>query len=198
MHTPSYSGSHVSGYNAAIEALVRTLAKKTEPSDKLNLITGWVNPGDVTALKGYLAAMGIQANVLLDTESFDAPTLPGQPAFAEGSTTWEDLADSANAVATVALSRYEGASAASWLHEKHKVPAVIADTPIGIANTDALLQHLSRLTGRPIPESLVRERGQARTPWPTWPTCSWPTSGWPSTATPTWCWAWPSSAGRWR
>ena len=161
VHTPSYSGSHVTGYNKAVEALVKSLAKKGEPTSKINLITGWVNPGDVTALKSYLKAMEIEANVLLDTETFDAPTLPGKPAFAEGGTTWEAIADTANAVGTVALSRYEGASAALWLEDKQQVPAVIADTPIGIRNTDALLGHFAQMTGKEIPESLVRERGQA-------------------------------------
>ena len=34
-------------------------------------------------------------------------------------------------------------------------------TPYGIANTDAMLEEISRITGKPIPESLVKERGVA-------------------------------------
>ena len=161
VHTPSYSGSHVTGYNNAIDAIVKTLAKKSEPSGKLNVFTGWVNPGDVTELKSYFAAMGIDANVLIDTETFDAPTMPGKDSFAYGNTTWEDIADTANAVGSVALSRHEGASAAKWLEGKFKVPASIIDTPIGIRNTDRLLKTLTDLTGKEIPESLIRERGKA-------------------------------------
>jgi len=161
IHTPSYSGSHVSGYNNAIDALVKTLAKKSEPSGKLNVITGWVNPGDVTEIKSYLTAMGIEANVLIDTETFDSPTMPGKDSFTHGATTWEDIADTANAVGTIALSRYEGAGAAKWLETKHKVPCVVNDTPIGIRNTDRLLKNLTDLTGKEIPESLIRERGKA-------------------------------------
>jgi len=160
VHTPSYSGSHVTGYSQAVTAVVKTLAKKTEPSGKLNVITGWVNPGDVTELKSYLKAMDIDANVLIDTETFDAPTMPDKKSFAYGSTTWEDIADTANAVGTVALSRYEGAPAAQWLQEKHQVPAKIVDTPIGIRNTDKFLRTLTEMTGHEIPESLIRERGK--------------------------------------
>lgn len=47
------------------------------------------------------------------------------------------------------------------MNEKFKVPAVIGTTPIGIKNTDILLQNISKLTGKPIPESLVKERGKA-------------------------------------
>lgn len=161
IHTPSYAGSHVTGYNNAVEALVKTLAKKGDPSGKLNLITGWVNPGDVIELKSYLSAMGIEANVLIDTETFDSPTMPDKKTFTHGNTTWEDLADTPNAIGTVALSRYEGASAATWLQTRHKVPAKILDTPIGIRNTDRLLRTLTEMTGHEIPESLIRERGKA-------------------------------------
>jgi nitrogenase molybdenum-iron protein beta chain len=41
------------------------------------------------------------------------------------------------------------------------VPALIGPTPIGIRNTDIFLQNVRRLTGQPIPQTLVRERGIA-------------------------------------
>jgi nitrogenase molybdenum-iron protein alpha/beta subunit len=52
-------------------------------------------------------------------------------------------------------------SAAEFLDEKFKVPAIISPTPIGIKNTDIWLQNISKITGKAIPESLVRERGKA-------------------------------------
>lgn len=161
VHTPSYTGSHVSGYNVAIQSLVTTLAKKQEPNGKLNVFTGWVNPGDVTELKHYISEMGIDATVLLDIESFDSPTMPSKDSFTAGSTTVEDLAGTANATGSIALSRYEGYSAAQFLEKKFEVPATITPTPIGIRNTDIMLQQLQKMTGKPIPDSLVRERGVA-------------------------------------
>jgi nitrogenase molybdenum-iron protein beta chain len=161
IHTPSYSGSHVTGYNNAVTALVKTLAKKTETNGKINLFTGWVNPGDVIELKSYLSAMGIEANVLIDTETFDSPTMPGKDNFTHGNTSVEDIEDTANAIGSIALSRYEGATAAEFLNTKFKVPAKVLDTPIGIKNTDKFLRQLTELTGHEIPESLIRERGKA-------------------------------------
>jgi nitrogenase molybdenum-iron protein beta chain len=161
VHTPSYTGSHVSGYNVAVQAMVTTLAKKTEPNGKLNIFTGWVNPGDVTLLKHYLSEMGVDATVLLDIESFDSPTMPTKDSFTYGSTTVEDIAGTANATASLALSRYEGYSAAQVLEKKFEVPATITPTPVGIRNTDILLQQIQKITGKPIPDSLVRERGIA-------------------------------------
>jgi len=47
------------------------------------------------------------------------------------------------------------------LNKKFEVPAIVGPTPIGIKNTDTWLQNIQKLTGKSIPESLVRERGKA-------------------------------------
>ncbi|QWT45569.1 V-containing nitrogenase subunit beta [Azospira inquinata] len=162
VHTPSFKGSQVSGYSECVLSLVKTIAnKKGKPTGKLNLFPGWVNPGDVTLLKHYLSEMGVEATVFMDTEDFDSPMLPDKTIEPHGKTTVEDIADSANAVASLALARYEGASAAKYLQDEFEVPAVISSTPYGIKNTDEMLQHIAKLTGKEIPASLVRERGIA-------------------------------------
>lgn len=161
VHTPSYNGSQVSGYNVAIQSLVSELAKKGQPNNKINIITGWINPGDVSEVKHYLQEMGVDANILLDIEKFDAPIMPDKSAFAEGSTTIEDIADSANSLGTIALCKYEGGDAAKFLEEEFEVPAIIDSMPVGIKGTDKFLKNISKLTGKKIPESLVIERGRA-------------------------------------
>jgi nitrogenase molybdenum-iron protein alpha/beta subunit len=40
-------------------------------------------------------------------------------------------------------------------------PNIVSPTPYGIKNTDEMLRNISELTGKPIPESLVKERGVA-------------------------------------
>jgi nitrogenase molybdenum-iron protein beta chain len=161
VHTPSFKGSQVTGYDVALEAFLRTLAKKDKPNGKLNLITGWVNPGDVTALKHLVAEMKVDATVLFEIESFDSPLMPSADSVSHGSTTVEDLIGTANAMGTIALNRYEGRKAAEYLESEFDVPAIIGPTPIGIRNTDSFLQNLKKITGNQIPESLVRERGIA-------------------------------------
>ncbi|AKB37943.1 Nitrogenase (iron-iron) beta chain [Methanosarcina siciliae C2J] len=161
IHTPSFKGSMVTGYDVAVHDIVKEFAKKDKPNGKINLITGWVNPGDVTALKHLLSVMDIDATVLFEIESFDSPLMPDKSGVAHGSTTIEDLTGTANATGTIALNRYEGAKAAKYLESEFDVPAIIGPTPIGIRNTDTFLQNLKKMTGKPIPESLVRERGIA-------------------------------------
>jgi nitrogenase molybdenum-iron protein beta chain len=161
IHTPSFKGSMVSGYDVAVQDFISYFAKKGQPNGKLNLITGWVNPGDVRALKHLLAEMGVNANVIFEIESFDSPLMPDGNHVSHGGTTVEDLAGTANALGTIALNRYEGGRAAGYLESEFGVPAIIGPAPIGIRNTDTFLQNVKKLTGKPIPPSLVRERGIA-------------------------------------
>lgn len=159
--TPSFKGSMVSGYDIAVRDFVRKFATKNEPHEKINLITGWVNPGDVTALKHLLKEMDVDANVLFETESFDSPLMPKGDAVSYGGTTIKDLESTGDAIGTIVLNRYEGKLAADFLETEFEIPSIIGPTPIGIRNTDAFLNNLKKMTGKPIPESLVRERGVA-------------------------------------
>ena len=117
IHTPSYSGSHVKGYDTAMHALVSALAQKGQPNGKLNVITGWLNPGDVKEIKHMLQEMGVESIILMDTEGFDAPIMPDKSGFVTGGTSIEDIADTANSLATVALCRYEGELQPSFWRE---------------------------------------------------------------------------------
>jgi nitrogenase molybdenum-iron protein beta chain len=161
IHSPSFKGSMVSGYDVAVKDIVSYFAKKDQPNGKINLLTGWVNPGDVTALKHLLAEMQVEATVLFEIESFDSPLMPDGNAVSYGNTTVEDLTGTANALGTIALNRYEGGQAAKYLENEFDIPTIIGPTPIGIRNTDIFLQNVKKMTGKPIPESLVRERGIA-------------------------------------
>jgi nitrogenase molybdenum-iron protein beta chain len=161
IHAPSFTGSMITGYDLAVRDLVKYFATKSEPNGKLNLFTGWVNPGDVTALKHLLKEMDIDATVLFEIEEFDSPLMPDGQHVSHGETTIEDLRSTANATASLALNKYEGSKAVQYLEDEFEVPATIGPTPIGIRNTDRFLQTLKQITGKPIPASLVKERGIA-------------------------------------
>ena len=161
IHTPSFVGSMVSGYDVAVRDFVKKFAVKGPSNGKINLITGWVNPGDVKELKHLLSEMDIDATVLFEIESFDSPMMPDGSEVSHGNTTIADLQSTGAATHTFALNRYEGGKAAQLLEKKFKIPSIIGPTPIGIRNTDSLLKKLSNATGKPIPKSLVRERGIA-------------------------------------
>ncbi len=105
----------VSGYDVAVQDLVSAFAKKDKPNGKLNLITGWVNPGDLTALKHLLSEMDVDATVLFEIESFDSPLMPDKSGVSHDSTTIEELIETADALGTIALNKYEGGKDAEFL-----------------------------------------------------------------------------------
>ena len=162
VHTPSFKSSQIGGYSECILSIVKTIATaKAAPNGKLNVFPGWINPGDLKLLKRYLREMGVDATFFMDTEDFDSPMLPDKTVHTHGRTTVEDIQGAPNAIASLALARYEGASAADYLKSEFNVPRSLVSTPYGIANTDAMLEEISRITGKPIPESLIKERGVA-------------------------------------
>ncbi|MDR3705323.1 MAG: Fe-only nitrogenase subunit beta [Paludibacteraceae bacterium] len=162
IHTPSFVGSMISGYDIAVKDFVEHFAKKADKTNgKINLLTGWVNPADVTELKSLIGEMKVDATVLFEIETFDSPIMPDGNHVSHGETTIEDLESTANAIGTIALNRYEGAKAAQFLENEFDVPAIIGPTPIGIRNTDTFLANVKKMTGKAIPESLVRKRGIA-------------------------------------
>ena len=161
-HTPSFKSSQVGGYSECVLATWKTIAKeKAAPTGKLNIFPGWVNPGDVQLLKHYAKEMGVEASIFMDTEDFDSPMLPDKSIHTHGRTTVEDIKASTGALASLSLARYEAASTVDYLKKEFDVPGHQVMAPYGIADTDAMLEKISEITGKPIPASLVHERGVA-------------------------------------
>jgi len=162
VHTPSFKSSQVGGYSECVLSTWKDIAKeKAAPTGKLNVFPGWVNPGDVVLLKHYLKEFGVEGDIFMDTEDFDSPMLPDKSIHTHGRTTVEDIKGSTGALASLSLARYEAASTVDFLKNTHGVPGHQISAPYGIANTDAMLQKISEITGKPIPDSLVHERGVA-------------------------------------
>ncbi len=160
--TPSYVGSHITGYDNAVKSLAQTFPRKSKPNGKLNVIPGFVDPGDIREIKRMLTVMGVPHIVFPDiSDVFDAPLTPESGGlYPPGGTKIPDLVDAGNSRATIALGRTAGASGAVVLKGKFGIPAVIGPMPIGIQNTDELVMNVSGLMGVPIPQEIEYERGR--------------------------------------
>jgi nitrogenase molybdenum-iron protein beta chain len=159
INTPSYVGTHVLGYDNAIKAMVTQLGTKTAPNNKINIIPGSINPGDVFEIKHVLELMGVDAIYLTDvSKTLNAPLKLPKPHFPPGGTTVAEIADSANSLGTMVICRQEGQSGANALQEKFGVPACIGELPIGVESTEIFLDKVAKLTGKQVPESLLDER----------------------------------------
>ena len=162
--TPSFVETHFKGYDNGINALVNNLAQDPEDSnEKVNIIPGIVNPGDIREIKHMMGLMGIEGIILTDiSDPFDSPLRPSttetRPFYPKGGTTLEEIEDSSNSLGTIALCGYAGSGALS-LEKKYEVPAAVGPIPIGVKNTDNFLRNLKKFTDVEIPDSVLDERG---------------------------------------
>lgn len=161
-NTPSYQGSHVTGFSNMVKGMVKYLSANSKtPNGKLNIIPGFVNPGDMREIKRMMKAMGIPFVMFPDTSNvMDAPMTGKYDMYPKGGTKVADIIDTGNSKATLALGSFASADGAYELEKKCKVPAKVLKTPLGIKATDDFLMALSKITGINVPEELEEERGQ--------------------------------------
>jgi len=62
--TPSYAGSHMEGFHAAVKAAVEQLARSEPKHQGIGLFPGFVSPADIRYLKEILDGFGIAATIL--------------------------------------------------------------------------------------------------------------------------------------
>ncbi|MDI6723067.1 MAG: nitrogenase component 1 [Methanobacterium sp.] len=162
--TPSFVETHFKGYDNAIKALVDNLAEDpSESNEKVNIIPGMVNPGDIREIKHILSLMGAEGIILTDiSDPFDSPLRPSttemKPFYPKGGTIVEEIADTSNSLGTISLCGYAGSGATS-LEKKYDVPAAVGPIPIGVQNTDQFMRNLKKFTGLEIPDTILDERG---------------------------------------
>ncbi|GBF35170.1 nitrogenase (molybdenum-iron) beta chain [Desulfocucumis palustris] len=161
-NTPSYVGSHIVGFSNMVKGMVKYLCNNNgNPNRKINIIPGFVNPGDMREIKRILKAMEIDFTMFPDTSGvLDAPLTGDYTMFPAGGARVEDIVAAGNSGATLALGGFASGDGAFELKKKCKVPAKVLQTPIGINATDELLMAASNFSGREIPAELEEERGQ--------------------------------------
>ncbi|ADQ07847.1 Nitrogenase [Caldicellulosiruptor hydrothermalis 108] len=160
IHTPSYAGTHVKGYDTATISYIKYFAKSKEPNQKLYIIPGMINPGDIEEVKYLLNLMGIEYSVLFDiSKTLNSPLMPPKPLYPEGGTPWQELEDCANGKAVLALCPHAGGSGASYLESEFGVKSILGPFPVGVENTDKFIENVALVCGIEIPEEVKVERG---------------------------------------
>ncbi|WP_346354108.1 nitrogenase molybdenum-iron protein subunit beta [Azotosporobacter soli] len=162
-NTPSYQGSHVTGFSNMVKAMVNYFSEAAGgvKKEQVNIIPGFVNPGDMREIKRLVKEMGIDSILFPDTSGVvDSPMTGEFNMYPDGGTRLWQLADTGNSKLTLALGRFASSDAAEALKKKCKVPAMALKTPIGIKATDALLMALRSNFAQEVPRSLEEERGQ--------------------------------------
>lgn len=160
--TPSYVGSHVTGYANMLEAIVKHFAVSTdEIKRQVNLLTGWVEPADMRELKRIMSLMGVPHVLLPDTsEVLDAPMTGKHEFYPKGGTTIPEMVSMGDSMFTLGLGEWATKKAAIKLENQCKVKFSITDLPIGLSATDRFIMALAKAGAVSIPESISAERGK--------------------------------------
>jgi len=160
--TPSYVGSHVTGYANMLEAFVKYFAEKTdEKRRQINLLSGWVEPSDMRELKRLMRVMKIKSVLLPDTSDvLDTPMTGKFEMYPKGGTTIPEMVSMGDSMQTLGLGEWATQKAAITLDNTCKVPFEITDIPVGIKATDRFIQALAKAGRVSIPEQISEERGR--------------------------------------
>jgi len=161
-NTPSYVGSHVTGFSNMVKGMVSYFAEPPAKRDRpLNVIPGWVEPSDMREIKRLLGLMAVEATVFPDTSDvLDAPQTGEHVFYPKGGTTIDQLKGISRSKATLALGPTASEPAARELDARFKVPYEALELPIGLRATDRFVNSVRRLARQPIPDSVREERGR--------------------------------------
>ncbi|MEJ6486205.1 nitrogenase molybdenum-iron protein subunit beta [Nostoc punctiforme UO1] len=162
-HTPSFVGSHTTGYDNMMKGILSNLTagnKKETSNGKLNFIPGFDSyVGNFREVKRMMGLMGVDYTLLADSSDvLDSPNTREYHMYV-GGTKLEDAADSINAKATIALQRYTTTKTLDYINKDWNQETKVL-RPWGVKGTDAFLKSISQLTGKPIPQELKDERGR--------------------------------------
>ena len=160
--TPSYVGSHVTGYANMLEGIVKYFPEKTEEKKRqVNLLAGWVEPADMRELKRLTGLLNVKSVLLPDTSDvLDAPMNGKYAMYPKGGTTIPDMVSMGDSMKTIGLGEWGTRLAAIMLDNKCKVPFEITDLPIGLRATDRFIQAMAKAGKVSIPDTLTDERGR--------------------------------------
>lgn len=161
-NTPSYVGSHVTGFANMTKAMVDYFAESSgNRTEKINIIPGYVEPSDMEEIKRIAEELGVRTIMFPDTSNvLNRPQTGKFDMYPKGGTTVGSLIAAGDSKATIALGRMASGPAARALDVKCKVHCELLDLPIGLAATDRFVDTLRTIAGVSVPDSITLERGR--------------------------------------
>lgn len=160
--TPSFVGSHVTGYANMVTGMAEQFAVSTGSKiNQINVIAGWMEPSDMREIKRLSKELGVKIVLFPDTSDvLDAPQTGTHVFYPKGGTTVAELQSAGDSLSSLALGCVSAEPAAIALEKKCKVPFETLDMPIGLSATDRFIMALSQAGGVSVPDEITAERGR--------------------------------------
>ncbi|MDR0521854.1 MAG: hypothetical protein LBH00_08405 [Planctomycetaceae bacterium] len=162
-NTPSFTGSHVTGFANMTRAMVKYFAKSggKGKNGTVNLIPSFIEPSDMEEIKRLAHEMDVRFIMYPDTCGVVNSPLDGRyRLYPNGGCRKEQIIASGDSHTTLALGHLGAQPAATLLDTQCKVPFETIDLPIGIAATDRFIETLRNVAGVSVTETIQQERGQ--------------------------------------
>jgi nitrogenase molybdenum-iron protein beta chain len=161
-NTPSYVGSHVTGYANMVTAMVKSFSMQTTTrKNQTNIICGWVEPSDMREIKRLAAEMTAKIILFPDTSDvLDTPMTGKHEFYPKGGVTVPELMSTGDSKFTIGLGPFCTEDACIKLENSCKVKFESLELPIGVAATDRFITTLSRAANVQVPESITADRGR--------------------------------------
>lgn len=161
--TPDYVGAFQDGWARAVTAIVGSVPRVGVPrrEGRVNLLPGGhLSPGDIEELREIVEGFGLEVVVAPDVSgSLDGHIPDDWLGTTIGGTPLAALRDLGSAVLTLAVGE-QMRPAAQALQDRCGVPFELFERLTGLTATDAFVQRLAQLSGRPVPQRLRRQRSQ--------------------------------------
>ncbi|MBC3797643.1 nitrogenase cofactor biosynthesis protein NifB [Acetobacterium tundrae] len=158
-----YSGTQFEGFIRALRSIVSHVDMDSTKNDKINIITSMISPADTRYLKDLLDQFGIDYILLPDlSENLDGVHQSSYNRLPMNGTPISEIQKMAGAKLTIELSDTikPEESPGFYLNENYGVPYKRLNLPMGLRDTDALMDLLSDISKKPIPEKIENERGR--------------------------------------
>jgi nitrogenase molybdenum-iron protein beta chain len=161
-NTPSYIGTHITGYSNQLASFVKFFSTATpKKKNVVNLVAGWMEPSDMREIKRIASVMEARAILFPDMSGvLDAPLTGKFEMYPSGGTTIQEITATGDSKFTIGLGAYSTENACVKLENKCKVRFEVLEIPIGLKATDRFVVSLSRHANVPVPDSLTEERGR--------------------------------------
>ncbi|NTU59119.1 MAG: nitrogenase molybdenum-iron protein subunit beta [Chlorobiaceae bacterium] len=160
--TPSFIGSHITGYANMVAGMAEQFTVSTgEKKDQVNIVAGWMEPSDMREIKRVAKDLGVKIVLFPDTSDvLDAPQTGKHEFYPKGGVTIDELKSTGDSKCTLALGSISAEPGAIALDKKCKVPFETLDMPIGLSATDRFIMSLSKAGGVSVPAEITAERGR--------------------------------------
>jgi nitrogenase molybdenum-iron protein beta chain len=162
-NTPSYAGSHVTGFSNMLSGFMDYLIDKSDKSaaGKLAIFPGWVNPGDARELKRLAGLMDAPHIMFPDhSDVLDAPMTGRYEMYPGGGTTVAEIRSLGGVAGALALGEIISAPPAEALKKKHGVAYELLPLPVGVRFTDRYIMALRNFSKSEPTAEIETERGQ--------------------------------------